>query len=53
MDERGALIDGNHPFAGKTLYFEVVLEAVREATAEEIERGYADEKNPLGDEEEE
>ena len=49
VDERGALIDGNHPFAGKTLYFEVFLEAVREATGEEIGRGYAGVQNPLGD----
>lgn len=42
IDERGALIDGNHPLAGKVLYFEVKLEGVREATDEEVGRGYAD-----------
>lgn len=34
-------IDTNHPFAGKTLTFDVVIRDVREATAEEIAHGHA------------
>lgn len=34
-------IDTNHPFAGKTLTFEVVVRNVREATPEEIAHGHA------------
>ncbi len=32
--------DGNHPFAGKDLRFEVQVADVREATAEELEHGH-------------
>ncbi len=35
------VVDGNHPLAGKTLNFMVVVEDVREATAEEKEHGHA------------
>lgn len=34
-------LDTNHPLAGITLTFEVKIEAVREATAEEIAHGHA------------
>jgi FKBP-type peptidyl-prolyl cis-trans isomerase SlyD len=34
-------IDGNHPFAGKTLTFNVEVVSVREAQAEELEHGHA------------
>lgn len=34
-------IDYNHPMAGKTLYFDVELLAVRNATDEEISHGHA------------
>lgn len=34
-------VDFNHPMAGKTLRFEVDVEAVREATEEEIAHGHA------------
>lgn len=34
-------IDGNHPLAGETLYFDVAIEEVRDATAEEMEHGHA------------
>ncbi len=34
-------IDTNHPFAGKTLTFVVVIRDVREATPEEISHGHA------------
>ncbi len=29
-------LDGNHPFAGQTLIFEVEIQDIREASAEEI-----------------
>ena len=35
------MIDGNHPMAGETLYFEIEVLSVREATAEELEHGHA------------
>ena len=34
-------IDGNHPLAGEALHFDVVIEEVRDATAEEVEHGHA------------
>jgi FKBP-type peptidyl-prolyl cis-trans isomerase SlyD len=34
-------VDANHPFAGKELTFEVKIEDVREASAEEIQHGHA------------
>ena len=33
-------VDGNHPLAGKNLNFDVTIEAVREASEEEIARGH-------------
>ena len=33
-------IDGNHPLAGENLNFEVEIEAVREASAEELTHGH-------------
>jgi FKBP-type peptidyl-prolyl cis-trans isomerase SlyD len=33
-------VDPNHPLAGETLHFEVTVEALRDATAEEIEHGH-------------
>lgn len=35
------IVDGNHPLAGKTLNFLIVVEDVREATEEEIKHGHA------------
>lgn len=38
--ENGKLtIDGNHPFAGKTMTFKVDVVAVRDATEEELQQG--------------
>lgn len=34
-------VDLNHPMAGKSLAFDVAVEAVREGTAEEVEHGHA------------
>jgi FKBP-type peptidyl-prolyl cis-trans isomerase SlyD len=36
------VLDGNHPLAGMALNFACTVVAVRDATAGEIERGYAD-----------
>ncbi len=33
-------VDGNHPLAGKDLFFDVSIADVREATAEEVEHGH-------------
>jgi FKBP-type peptidyl-prolyl cis-trans isomerase SlyD len=35
------VVDGNHPLAGKALRFHCTVDAVRAATAEEIEHGHA------------
>ena len=34
-------VDTNHPFAGKTLVFEVRITDIRDATGEEIAHGHA------------
>lgn len=36
-----ATVDTNHPFAGRTLKFALTVEAVRDATQEEISHGHA------------
>lgn len=35
------VVDGNHPYAGKTLVFDVKVLAIRDATAEELAHGHA------------
>ncbi|MCS3902374.1 FKBP-type peptidyl-prolyl cis-trans isomerase SlyD [Methylohalomonas lacus] len=41
-------IDGNHPLAGQVLHFDVTVEKVREASAEEIEQGMPGEQEEPG-----
>jgi len=40
VDGDNITIDGNHPFAGMRLHFDITIEAIREATEEEIEHGH-------------
>ena len=35
------VVDGNHPYAGKTLTFDIKVQAIRDATAEELAHGHA------------
>lgn len=42
--EDEVLMDGNHPLAGETLYFSVVIQSIRSATAEEIDHGHVHSK---------
>ncbi|TCK16922.1 FKBP-type peptidyl-prolyl cis-trans isomerase SlyD [Thiogranum longum] len=38
--EHGKLtVDGNHPFAGKTLTYSVIINGIRDATEEEMKKG--------------
>ena len=39
IEEGIASMDGNHPLAGQSLVFEVEIQAIRDATAEEIREG--------------
>ena len=40
VEDDTVVIDGNHPFAGKTLIFDVTVKEVRYATEEELEHGH-------------
>lgn len=40
VTEQTVTVDGNHPLAGQVLTFDVRIESVREATAEEIAHGH-------------
>ncbi|MFT6269692.1 MAG: FKBP-type peptidyl-prolyl cis-trans isomerase SlyD [Alphaproteobacteria bacterium] len=39
-DDNQVTVDGNHPLSGMTLMFDVSIEDVREATADEIDHGH-------------
>lgn len=43
VKEDTIIADGNHPFAGKTITFELSVSNVREATEEEVAHGYVQE----------
>lgn len=38
------VLDGNHPFAGKTMTYEITVTGIRDATEKEIASGIADSK---------
>lgn len=40
LTEKGAVLDGNHPLAGKQLHFDVEIVDVRPATKEELDHGH-------------
>jgi FKBP-type peptidyl-prolyl cis-trans isomerase SlyD len=40
LTDKGAILDGNHPLAGKKLHFDVEVVEVRPATKEELEHGH-------------
>lgn len=40
VTDDGVTINANHPLAGQVLHFDVTIEAVREASAEEIAHGH-------------
>lgn len=40
LKDEGAVLDANHPLAGKTLHFDVEIVEVRGATSEEIDHGH-------------
>lgn len=40
MDGDKIILDGNHPFAGRTLQFDVTIKDIREASPEEITHGH-------------
>ncbi|MEZ5525125.1 MAG: peptidylprolyl isomerase [Pseudomonadales bacterium] len=41
IDEATVTVDANHPLAGKSLTFNVSVEAIRDASQEELEHGHA------------
>lgn len=41
LDAENVTVDGNHPMAGKDLFFDVEIIAMREATAQELSHGHA------------
>ncbi|MDQ6955233.1 MAG: peptidylprolyl isomerase [Mariprofundaceae bacterium] len=40
ISDEEVTVDGNHPLADHTLFFDVTVRAIREATAEELEHGH-------------
>jgi FKBP-type peptidyl-prolyl cis-trans isomerase SlyD len=43
IGETEVQVDGNHPLSGMTLNFDIKVQSVREATAEELEHGHVHE----------
>ncbi len=41
VTEKEVTLDGNHPLAGHTLFFDVEVKSVREATKDELQHGHA------------
>lgn len=39
IDENKLTVDGNHPFAGKTITYNITIQEVRDATAGELKNG--------------
>jgi FKBP-type peptidyl-prolyl cis-trans isomerase SlyD len=39
IDENKLTVDGNHPFAGKTITYNIIVKEVRDATASELKNG--------------
>jgi len=50
LTENGAILDMNHPFAGKDLTFDVEILGLRPATEDELEHGHAHEGGACEDE---
>ena len=40
IGEETVTVDPNHPLAGETLHFDVTIEALRDATEEEVAHGH-------------
>lgn len=40
VNDKTVTLDFNHPLAGETLYFDVIIVSVRDASAEEIDHGH-------------
>ncbi len=40
ITDEGVMLNGNHPLAGQTLIFDVVVDSIREASEEEISHGH-------------
>ena len=47
VDDDEVLVDTNHPLAGETLYFDVEIIGLRDATPEEIEHGHVHDGHEL------
>ena len=43
VENGDVFLDGNHPFAGKTMTFKITVKAIRDATAEEVNTGLVEE----------